>query len=138
MNRFPKENTSDLAANYERQMAAQVWDDDLQSSGAVNICENCQHPCERLNDVAEFGFRGCDRCYDEAMEIMKNGATALLETAPADCGSDRKSIKSDHPLLNPSPWKEGGVAMTPTDQKRSYRWKLRSNSPDRAESFPRV
>src|SRR3954471_12021867 len=109
MNRFPEEKISDLAASYERQMAGQVWGDDLQSCGAVNICANCQQSCGRLNHIPEFGFRGCDLCYDEVMEIMHKEAAELLQTAPAACGRDRESLKGDQVILDPLAV-EGNVA----------------------------
>ena len=85
MNRLSEQTSTDLAANHARYMATHVWGDDLQSAGAVNICENCQQPCEHLNDVSGFGFRGCDRCYDEAMEIIEKEAAELLHPTPAVC-----------------------------------------------------
>jgi hypothetical protein len=109
MNHSLEENTSDLAPNHARHMTVPVLRDDLQSRGAVNICENCQQTCERLNDVPEFRFRGCDRCYDEAMEIMEKETTELLKTPPAACGSDHKSVHGD--LVPSSPLAvEGKVA----------------------------
>jgi hypothetical protein len=51
------------------------WDEgrdfgDASSSVAVNVCENCRQPAERLTLVPEFEYMGCDECMEEALAVI--------------------------------------------------------------------
>jgi hypothetical protein len=69
MDRFTEESTDDLAGGYAVRMK-QLWGDDPLFTLAVNVCENCRQTCEHLIRVPEFDYMACERCADEAMEII--------------------------------------------------------------------
>jgi len=50
------------------------WDEGrdfaVQSSSAIDHCENCGRGGERLTRVPEFDYMGCDDCMEEALAVI--------------------------------------------------------------------
>jgi hypothetical protein len=81
MDRFQQQTASDLAGNYARSRFAEEIFNSPTYSGAVNYCENCGQSCDRLFDVPEFDYKGCERCLEEAIEILQAEAAAPRKSA---------------------------------------------------------
>ncbi len=82
MSCYPEQTAADLARNYARTRFAEEIFNSPTYSVAVNICQNCGQSCDRLTDVPEFEFMGCDRCVEEAMGALQ-----------AEAAAERKPVK---------------------------------------------
>jgi hypothetical protein len=43
---------------------------ETEETVAVLECENCGKACEKLHDVPEFNYKGCDVCMEEAQHAL--------------------------------------------------------------------
>jgi len=53
---------------------------DILDSVAILRCQNCGEVAERLTQIPEFDYLGCDPCVEEAMAVIARETAFLAET----------------------------------------------------------
>jgi protein-arginine kinase activator protein McsA len=78
MERLTEQTAADLAGNYARNR----FRDEIANSTAHPdgyVCQNCGGVTDRLTQVPEFEYMGCDDCMEEALkQIERQQARKLV------------------------------------------------------------
>jgi hypothetical protein len=83
MERFTEQTAADLAGNYARnRFRDEIANNTYHPDGYV--CQNCGVVTDRLTQVPEFDYLGCDDCMEEALkQIARERARKLAQTERA-------------------------------------------------------
>lgn len=81
MDRCSQQTASDLAGNYARNRFAEEIANTYHPDGYV--CENCNQVVDRLTQVPEFDYMGCDDCMAEALAVLASEAAIARKPVQA-------------------------------------------------------